>query len=186
MRKLILGLALFAMAASAMAKDANALETNGLLSITNDSLQVSETGKAQEEACVAPDFTLIDINGKPLTLSSLRGKIVVIDFWGSWCIWCIKGMPKMKEYYEKYKGKFEILGVDCNDPQDSWKATVAKLELPWLHVYNPRNSSDDVCAKYAIQGFPTKVIVGADGKIIKTVIGEDPQFYTFLDELLKD
>lgn len=185
MRKLILGLALFAMAASAMAKDANALETNGLLSISNDSLQVSETGKAQEEACVAPDFTLIDINGKPLSLSSLRGKCVVIDFWGSWCGWCIKGMPKMKEYYEKYKGKFEILGVDCNDTEEKWKAAVAKHELPWLHVYNPRGSADDVCAKYAIQGFPTKIIVGADGKIVKTIIGEDPQFYTILDDLLK-
>lgn len=185
MKKLIFGLALFAMAASVMAKDTNTREVNGRQGISNDSPQVSEAGKAQEEA-LAPDFTLNDINGKPLTLSSLRGKIVVIDFWGSWCIWCIKGMPKMKEYYGKYKGKFEILGVDCNDPENRWKAAVAKLELPWLHVYNPRNSADDVCAKYAIQGFPTKVIVGADGKIIKIVIGEDPQFYTFLDELLKD
>lgn len=133
----------------------------------------------------APDFTLNDINGKPLSLSSLRGKCVVIDFWGSWCIWCIKGMPKMKEYYEKYKGKFEILGVDCNDTEEKWKAAVAKHELPWLHVYNPRGSNDDVCAKYAIQGFPTKIIVGADGKIVKTVVGEDPEFYSILDELLK-
>lgn len=129
---------------------------------------------------VAPDFTLKDINGKDLALSSFRGKYVLLDFWGSWCGWCIKGMPKMKEYYEKYAGKFEILGVDCNDTDAKWKAAVQKNQLPWLHVYNPRNSK--VLADYGVTGFPTKVLVGPDGKIVKTVVGEDPAFYTFLDE----
>ena len=63
----------------------------------------------------APDFTLSDINGKSLSLSSMRGKVVVLDFWGSWCVWCIRGIPDMKKYYEKYKGKFEIIGMDCGD-----------------------------------------------------------------------
>ena len=68
--------------------------------------------KQQATGVEAPDFTLNDINGKPLSLSSLRGKHVVLDFWGSWCGWCIKGMPQMKEYYAKYKDKLEILGID--------------------------------------------------------------------------
>ena len=136
--------------------------------------------KVQASGVEAADFTLKDLNGKDLSLSSLRGKYVVLDFWGSWCIWCIKGMPKMKEYYEKYKGKFEILGVDCNDTEAKWKAAIEKHQLPWLHVYNPKTS--DVLNKYAIQGFPTKIIVGPDGKIVKTIVGEDPAFYTFLDE----
>ena len=131
----------------------------------------------------APDFTLNDINGQPLKLSSLRGKYVILDFWGSWCVWCIKGFPKMKEYYQKYAGKFEILGIDCNDSEEKWKAAVAKYELPWLHVYNTDNSG--VLEQYAIQGFPTKIIVGPDGNIVKTIIGEDPAFYTFLDQLFK-
>lgn len=66
--------------------------------------EMEEKAKVVQASGVeAPDFTLNDINGKPFSLSGLRGKYVVIDFWGSWCIWCIKGMPKMKEYYEKYK-----------------------------------------------------------------------------------
>ena len=81
-----------------------------------------KAAKLQASGVEAPDFTLNDINGKPLTLSSLRGKIVVLDFWGSWCVWCIKGMPQMKEYYAKYKGKLEILGIDCNETQEKWKA----------------------------------------------------------------
>ena len=131
----------------------------------------------------APDFTLNDINGQPLKLSSLRGKYVILDFWGSWCGWCIKGIPQMKEYYQKYAGKFEILGIDCNDSEEKWKAAVAKYELPWLHVYNTNDSG--VLEQYAIQGFPTKIIVGPDGKIVKTIIGEDPAFYTFLDKLFQ-
>ena len=138
--------------------------------------------KVQASGVEAPDFTLKDIKGNDFSLSSLRGKYVVIDFWGSWCIWCIKGMPKMKEYYEKYKGKFEILGVDCNDTEAKWKAAVQKHQLPWIHVYNPKGS--DVLDKYAVQGFPTKIVVGPDGKIVKTIVGEDPAFYTLLDEVL--
>ena len=132
---------------------------------------------------LAPDFTLNDLSGKPLTLSSLRGKYVILDFWGSWCVWCIKGIPQMKEYYQKYAGKFEILGIDCNDTEAKWKAAVEKYEMPWLHVYNPRDSK--VLEQYEIQGFPTKIIVGPDGNIVKTIIGEDPAFYTFLDQLFK-
>ena len=126
--------------------------------------EMEEKAKVVQASGVeAPDFTLNDINGKPFSLSSLRSKYVVIDFWGSWCIWCIKGMPKMKEYYEKYKGKFEILGVDCNDTEAKWKAAVEKHQLPWIHVY----------------------VIGPDGKIVKTIVGEDPAFYTLLDEVLK-
>ena len=142
-----------------------------------------ESAKKQATGIEAPDFTLNDLEGKPFSLTSLRGKYVILDFWGSWCIWCIKGIPQMKEYYTKYQGKFEILGIDCNDTDEKWRDAVKKHELPWLHVYNPRESS--VLKDYGIQGFPTKIIVGPDGKIVKTIVGEDPAFYTLLDELFQ-
>ena len=140
-----------------------------------------ESQKKQAAGLEAPQFTLNDINGKPLALSSLRGKYVILDFWGSWCVWCIKGFPQMKEYYAKYPGKFEILGVDCNDTEDKWKAAVEKHQLPWLHVYCPKEST--LLADYGVTGFPTKIIIGPDGKIVKSIVGEDPSFYTLLDEL---
>lgn len=143
--------------------------------------QEAEAAAKQAAGVVAPDFTLDDIQGKPLSLASLRGKYVLLDFWGSWCIWCIRGIPQMKAYYEKYKDRMEILGIDCNDTPEKWKAAVEKYSLPWLHVYNPRGGK--VLADYAVQGFPTKVLVGPDGKIVRTVVGEDPAFYTYLDEL---
>jgi len=132
---------------------------------------------------MAPDFTLKSIDGTDLSLSSLRGKYVILDFWGSWCIWCIKGFPEMKKYYEKYNDRLEILGVDCSDTEEKWKEAVAKHELKWKHVYNTKNSK--VEAMYAITGYPTKIIIDPEGKIVKTVVGEDPAFYKFLDELFK-
>ena len=137
------------------------------------------------EGKMAPDFTLNDINGKPMALGSLRGKWVIIDFWGSWCGWCIKGMPKMKEYYAKYNSKLEILGVDCNDTVEKWKAAVAKHELPWKHVYWDSEKGDNPIELYGVQGFPTKVVVNPEGMVTKIIVGEDPAFYDYLDEALK-
>ena len=140
-----------------------------------------EATQSVKEGVMAPDFTLPDLEGKPLTLSSLRGKWVVLDFWGSWCGWCIKGIPDMKKYYEKYAGKFEIIGVDCRDTQEKWKAAVEKYELPWLHVYNA--DADGTPDKYAVQGYPTKIIIDPEGRINKIVIGESPAFYEYIDKL---
>ncbi len=138
--------------------------------------------KKVAEGNAAPDFTLKSINGKDISLSSLKGKTVVLDFWGSWCGWCIKGMPKMKEYYAKYKDKLEILGIDCNDTDQKWRDAVKKHELPWLHVRN--EGTTDVTVLYGISGFPTKIVVDATGKISKVVVGESEEFYKYLDEQL--
>lgn len=142
-----------------------------------------EARKKIVEGAVAPDFTLKDIKGNDLSLSSLKGKYVVLDFWGSWCGWCIKGIPDMKKYYDKYNDRMEILGVDCGDTEEKWKTAVEKHELPWLHVRN--TDETDITVKYGIQGYPTKIVIDPEGKIAKIVIGEDPAFYKYLDKLFK-
>ena len=146
-----------------------------------------EAGQYALEGSPAPDFTLMDINGNPLALSSLKGKWVIIDFWGAWCKWCIKGVPDMKEYYAKYSDKLEILGVDCNDTVEKWKGAVAQYELPWLHVYWDKDdeNSDNPLELYGVRGFPTKVVVDPQGNVAKVIVGEDPEFYEYLDEILK-
>lgn len=142
-----------------------------------------ESQKNMKEGILAPDFTLKDINGQNLSLSSLRGKYVVLDFWGSWCGWCIKGIPDMKKYYEKYKGKMEIVGIACRDTEEKWKEAVNKYELPWLQVLN--TEEEDVTLKYGIQGYPTKIVIDPEGKVTKMVVGESPAFYEYLDCLFK-
>ena len=142
-----------------------------------------EAEKFLQPGMPAPEITLNDLDGKPLSLSQLKGKYVIIDWWGSWCIWCIRGIPKMKEYYAKYQDKLEIFGVDCRDTQEKWKNAVKQYELPWKHVYMPSDSK--LTETYAIQGYPTKCIINPDGTINKIIVGEDPKFYDYLDELLK-
>ena len=131
----------------------------------------------------APDFTAKKVDGTTFTLSSLQGQYVVLDFWGSWCKWCIKGFPDMKEAYAKYKGKVEFVGIACRDTEEKWKAATAKYELPWISVLNP--AGNDLVKVYQVEGFPTKIVIDPKGKIAKIVLGEDPAFYTYLDSLMK-
>lgn len=173
MKKLCLTLVLLTMTISLIASCGNRSKA---AEVAN-----AETEQATED--LAPDFELPDLQGNPLKLSSLRGKYVVLDFWGSWCIWCIRGIPQMKEAYAKYKDKMEILGVDCRDAEPKWKAAVDEYQLPWLQVRCPDDKLQTLASQYNIEGFPTKVIIDPEGKLVKVVVGEDPAFYTFLDEL---
>lgn len=152
-----------------------------LIEAVNKQKAREEAQKSVVEGSQAPDFTLKDLKGNDLALSSLRGKYVVLDFWGSWCGWCIKGIPDMKKYYDKYKDRMEILGIDCRDTEQKWRDAVEKHQLPWLHVRNA--GEPDVSVMYGIQGYPTKIVVDPEGKITKIVIGEDPAFYEYLDGL---
>lgn len=131
-----------------------------------------------------PDFTLTDINGKPLSLSSLYGKFLVLDFWGTWCGPCVQGIPEMKKYYEKYKGKYEILSIDCNDSEEKWKNFVIENALPWLNVQN-KNDDNDVRKNLGVYAYPTKMIIDPQGKIVSVFVGETKDFYTYLDNLFQ-
>lgn len=145
-------------------------------------MQESESKVAQGRT--APDFALPSIDGSTKRLSDFRGKWVVLDFWGSWCGWCIKGFAEMKKSYEKHVGRFEIIGIACRDKDDKWRTAVNDNKLPWVQLFN--GSSDpkqDVSVTYAVKGYPTKIIIDPQGVIRATVIGEDPQFYSKLDEL---
>lgn len=133
----------------------------------------------------APNFTFNDVNGQAVSLSDYRGKWVIIDFWGTWCPWCIKGFPSLKKAYAEKKDQLEVIGVACNDKYDTWKASLTKYELPWVNVYNPDKNGGKILEEYAVDGFPTKVIVTPEGKIANITAGDDPSFYTILDELMK-
>lgn len=132
----------------------------------------------------APQITLKNLEGKEVSLTDFRGKWVVIDFWGSWCGWCIKGFPRLKEAYAEYAGKMEVFGVDCNDSEEAWRAAVKKYELPWVNVYCPAASTQALLDQYAVQGFPTKFIISPEGKIANVTVGEDPNFFTILAKLV--
>lgn len=129
------------------------------------------------------DFHLRNLEGKEVSLSDFRGKWVIIDFWGSWCYWCLKGFPHLKEVYEANKDRLEVIGIDCQESEQAWRDAVAKYDLPWVNLYNPA-SENGVERQYGLQGFPTKVIVSPQGKIMDITTGDNPDFYTKLEQLM--
>lgn len=133
----------------------------------------------------APDFTFNNVDGKPVSLSDFKGKWVVIDFWGTWCPWCIKGFPALKKAYAELKPELEVLGVACNDKYEAWVKGLKKYELPWVNVYNPEEGGGKILEDYAVEGFPTKVIVNPEGKIVNITTGENPEFFNILNEMIK-
>lgn len=115
---------------------------------------------------VVDDFTLNDPKNNPMKFSSLRGKYVLIDFWGSWCGPCHKAFPRLKELYSKYHGKgFEILGIATESNADAWANDIVNSQLPWLQMID--DETKNISQKeFAVTSFPTTVLIGPDGKII--------------------
>ena len=133
----------------------------------------------------APDFNYKDISGKEVSLKAFQGKYVVLDFWGIWCKWCVKGIPDMKKYYDMYKEKMEIVSIDNGDEMDKLLPFIQENDMNWTHIMNDAKGNTDLCKLYQVQGFPTKVLIDPQGKIVEVFVGEVPEFYQKLDELLK-
>ncbi len=133
----------------------------------------------------APNFTLHNRSGKEVSLSSLRGKFVLIDFWASWCGPCRAESPNMVKLYNKFKDKnFEILGVSLDGSEDAWNGAIEKDGLTWVHVSDLMQWNSPVVALYGIDGIPATVIVDPAGVIVaKNLRGEE--LMNKLDELLK-
>ncbi len=142
---------------------------------------------SQAQIKKAPNFTLPDAQGKEVSLNSLRGSWVVLDFWGSWCGWCIKGFPQMKENYAKLNPKVKFVGVAIGDKKETWLRALQKYELPWINLWEDPDTdrAKSVTALYGVTGFPTKLIINPDGYIVNTTVGEDPEFYNILNALVK-
>lgn len=145
------------------------------------SVKRAEAQKSLASGKKAPDFRLRDIKGQERTLADFKGKYVLLDFWGTWCGWCIKGMPQMKEYYGKYKDRMEIVGICCNDTEDKWKKGVGKYQLPWTNLYN--GFDKEITIRYAVSGFPTKVLIDPEGNLVQIFVGESEELYQKLDQL---
>lgn len=149
--------------------------------------QRQEESLAQGVKTSTSDFILFDTNGNTFSLSSLRGKWVVLDFWATWCGPCLASMPHLKEYYQKYADKFEVVGIVNDSEEAAWEKMVKDMELPWINVINPKGVSKekDLTNVYGIEGFPTYIILNKEGKIHKEYLGAQPDFYKELDTILK-
>lgn len=123
----------------------------------------------------APEINLPDTQGKELSLKSLRGKIVLVDFWASWCGPCRKEMPNVVKAYAKYKDKgFEIYGVSLDQSKDKWLEAIQKDGITWPQVSDLKYWDCEAAKLYNVQGIPFTVLLDKDGKILaKNLRGEE-------------
>jgi peroxiredoxin len=118
---------------------------------------------------MALDFTQADTSGNPVSLSSFRGKYVLLDFWASWCGPCRQENPNVVANFKKFSAKnFTVLGVSLDRPgqKDRWLQAIYKDNLTWTHVSDLQFWNNAVAQQYRVQGIPKNWLIGPDGKII--------------------
>ena len=115
----------------------------------------------------APEIDLRNPYGKNIKLSSLRGKLVLIDFWASWCGPCRRESATVASLYEKYKDKgFEIYGVSLDSEKDLWLNAIEKDKRIWTNVSSLQGFETPATFEYAVTALPAKFILDEDGKIV--------------------
>lgn len=120
------------------------------------------------EGSVAPDFTAEMTDGSTFTLSEKEGRVVLLNFWATWCSPCVGEMPAFEWLYEEYADKVEILAVNCGEDQETVNEFLETKDYTFPIAYDEDNA---VSAKYPSEGIPYTLVIGKDGKVTEIFVG---------------
>ena len=135
---------------------------------------------------MCPEIKQKTPDGKTISLSSLRGKVVLIDFWASWCAPCRRENPYVVDLYNKYKEKdFEIFGVSLDDNIEAWKKAIDKDRLTWPQVSDLKKWESRVVKDFHIEAIPYSVLIDREGKIIAKGLRKDELEVRIMEALVK-
>ena len=129
--------------------------------------------KIQESLAIGskfPDFNEKDVNGKPLSIANYKGKVVLVDFWATWCGPCIGELPNVLSAYEKHhKNGFEIVGISLDKDLDKLKSFTSEKKMPWQQYFDGLVWENKLAGKYGVVGIPATFLLDGNG----TIIGKD-------------
>ncbi|RLJ70528.1 peroxiredoxin [Hydrogenivirga caldilitoris] len=129
----------------------------------------------------APNFKLKTIEGKEVSLEDYRGKVVLVNFWATWCPPCREEMPLFERVYRTYRNKgFEVLAVSTDSSLDPVKKFVKEYKLSFTVLFDDRN----ITSLYGIQGLPTSFLINREGKVVKVRLGEYKEIEKDLKQIL--
>ncbi|MDF9826697.1 thiol-disulfide isomerase/thioredoxin [Ereboglobus sp. PH5-10] len=131
--------------------------------------EIQATRAALQPGKVFPDFSVTDIAGKPLTVSQFKGKVVLIDFWATWCPPCVAEIPNVLAAYQKYHDKgFEIIGISLDRDKAALLKYIEQQKMPWPQYFEGDNPQNTLSEKYGVETIPTTYLLDAEGKIVAT------------------
>lgn len=150
-----------------------------------------ERGKDFRTGQLANNFEKKDMNGKTVSLEKLRGKYVLLDFWGSWCGPCRESHPHLKELYEKYKKQVVFINVaqentkDLDEARKLWKTAVKEDGMTWTQILNNEGRNEcDMVRLFNISAFPTKILIDPNGIVVSRMVGGMVNAGKILEEIV--
>ncbi len=118
----------------------------------------------------APDFSFTSSEGEHITLEDLRGKVVLIDFWGTWCPPCVESVPELRNLYKRYSkdSTFVLIGISSDDDEDAWREFTVKNKMVWPQY---RDHDNRILRAFGIRAFPTYILIDHEGIVRFSSIG---------------
>lgn len=133
-------------------------------------LSLPHCAKKPKESSIAPDFTLKTLEGREIVLSGLKGKVVLLDFWATWCSPCKESIPHLIQLHKEYQGKgFELIGMsmDKGGEAEMVQRFVNQMDIPYPILMTP----EGVSRNFKVTGLPTAILIDKEGKIREKIVG---------------